>query len=324
MLTDMSQPCVITIGNFDGVHCGHGAIVARAAKVARSHDAVVNALTFDPHPANVLRPGTAPPRLTSITEKQTLLKAAGATNVDILQPTTELLSLSPEAFIKSLMDRYHPIAIVEGTDFQFGTGRQGNVDTLVELGKQSDFEVIVVDSIDVALSDHQIAPVRSSFIRWLIQHGRVADATICLGRPFALSSNVEKGEQRGRTIGVPTANLSAADLAEFAIPKDGVYAGYATLDEDESFNAAISVGTKPTFNGSDRTVEVHLLDFNRDIYGQSLTVHFSRWLRDQSPFPNLESLKGQLERDIQSVRSLADNAPLSTPIREGACPETLA
>lgn len=323
MLCGMPQPCVITIGNFDGVHCGHRAILARAIHLAKQLDASVKALTFDPHPAHILRPNAAPPRLTSTNDKLRLLREAGADDVQVLKPTETLLSLTADEFVQWLANDHHPVAMVEGTDFRFGAGREGDVATLTTLGKSHGFAVHIVESIEVALSDHQIAPVRSSFIRWLVQQGRMADAAICLGRPFALTGLIEQGEQRGHTMNVPTANLAADSLSEFTVPKDGVYAGVAQIADGSSFAAAISVGSKPTFAGHARVVEAHLLEFDGDLYGQTITLHLARWLRDQSPFPSLLALKAQLGRDIEAVRSLAAAAPLIEPMRDSACPQTM-
>lgn len=319
----MPQPCVITIGNFDGVHCGHRAIVARALQLAKQLNVSVKAITFDPHPASILRPEATPSRLTSADDKQRFLREAGAGDVQVLAPTPSLLSLTAEEFVQRMADEHHPVAMVEGTDFRFGAGREGDVATLTTLGETHNFAVEIVESIEVALSDHQIAPVRSSFIRWLIQHGRMADAAICLGRPYTLTSVVEQGEQRGRTIGVPTANLAADSLAEFTIPKHGVYAGVAKLADGQTFAAAISIGTKPSFAGDTQVIEAHLLNFAGDLYGQPITLHLSRWLRDQSPFPSLAALKSQLARDIEAVRTLGTTSQLLEPIRGSACPQPM-
>ncbi len=316
----MAPPSVITIGNFDGVHCGHRAILARAAELAHSLDGSVTALTFDPHPATLLRPDAAPPRLTSLADKQQLLCDAGATDVQVLEPTESLLALSADAFVRWLVEHHRPVAMVEGADFRFGTGREGDVAWLTQLGGEHGFEVDIVESIDVALSDHQLAPVRSSLIRWLLGHGRVADAAICLGRPFALTGIVEQGEQRGRTIGVPTANLGDEALSTFVMPKDGVYAGLGELPDGSTFPAAISIGVKPTFADSARVVEAHLLNFSGDLYGQPLTLHLSRWLRDQAPFPSLDALQTQLTRDIEAVHGFTSQQLLHAPMRPSACP----
>ena len=157
----------------------------------------------------------------------------------------------------------------------------------------------------MSLCDQWEVPVSSSTIRWLLAHGRVMDAARCLGRDYSIAGTVAIGEQRGRTIGVPTANLQPEAMAARALPGDGVYAGWACLADGKRHAAAISVGVKPTFGGARRVIEAHLLDFAGDLYGTSITLGFTRWLRDQQPFPNREALVGQLRRDIAMARCRA-------------------
>jgi riboflavin kinase/FMN adenylyltransferase len=294
----MAPGCVITVGNFDGVHVGHRAILARAAEFARARQVPVKAVTFEPHPAAVLRPGHEPPRLSAADEKSQLLRGAGADEVVVLRPDAALLALSPLEFIGRLAAEHRPLAFVEGVDFRFGKARAGDVAMLDAFGRAQGFDTVIVPDAEVALSDHTLVAVSSSLIRWLLRHGRVADAARCLARAFALRGPVVKGDQRGRTIGVPTANLDPASFSRSAIPGDGVYAGDAQLPGGRTVPAAISVGLKPTFRHAARTVEAHLLGFTGDLYGQPITLRFHRWLRDQQPFPSLDALKAQLARDI--------------------------
>ncbi len=298
----MAEHCVLTIGNFDGVHRGHQAILARAKALAEGHRASVRAITFDPHPASILRPDQTPPRLTDAPRRADLLRAAGADEVVILPPTPELLSQTPERFIQTLVRAQNPAAMVEGGDFRFGKGRAGDVNTLRELGARYGFEVEVVAPVEVALCDQLLAPVSSSLIRWLLRRGRVADAARALGRAYELSGKVVEGERRGRTIGVPTANLDPSIAVGRAIPGAGVYAGYA-LTGEQTHPAAISVGQKPTFQGRSLAIEAHLLDFSGELYGRPLTLRFTRWLRDQQAFPGVDALKAQLHRDIAQARA---------------------
>lgn len=311
----MKSRCIITIGNFDGVHLGHRAILALAAERARAAGASVKVLTFEPHPASVLRPGHEPPRLSSLDEKRALLKLAGADEVIVLEPTRELLALEPRQFIVKLITEHHPLAFVEGIDFRFGRSRAGDVQTLRALGGELDFETILVPDEEVAMSDHLLAPVSSSLVRWLLSHGRVVDAAIALGRPFSLGGIVVQGDQRGRTLGIPTANLDPAVIAGRAIPMDGVYAGLAETSQGVVKPAAISIGIKPTFAGKARTIEAHLLDYHGDLYGQPITIRFGRWLREQQSFSSLAALKGQLERDVAQVCELAKLEALFPPMR---------
>ncbi|MCE9590744.1 MAG: riboflavin biosynthesis protein RibF [Planctomycetes bacterium] len=310
---------VITIGNFDGVHAGHRAIIAHAAGVARRLDAPILAMCFDPHPATILRPGAEPPRLMSLAQKTEALKHAGADRVAVLVPTPELLALTPEDFIRRVVAERKPVAFVEGPDFRFGKDRRGDNDLLAALGRELGFESHVVGRVLMPLHDQLLTPVSSSIVRWLVEQGRVADVTRCMRQPFAIDAPVIPGEKRGRTIGVPTANLDPAALVGRVTPADGVYAGTAAAPDGSRFAAAISVGVKPTFEKTQRTIEAHLLDFQGDLYHQPIVLRFHRWLRDQQSFPTLDALKGQLARDIEQVRQwqllgllddLADNTPV--------------
>lgn len=305
----MPQASVITIGNFDGVHRGHRAILAAARAMADARAARVVVLTFDPHPNATLDPANQPPRLCSRDQKLDRLRQAGADEVVILEPTPGVLAQEPRDFIHKLVSEYAPVAFVEGADFRFGRGRAGDIAMLKQLGGEHGYDVLIQPSEDVTLSDLSVVTVRSSVIRWLVGHGRAADAQRCLGEPFSLTSTVIQGEQRGRTIGIPTVNLDLDALDDHVLPADGVYAGKANVPGlDREVTAAISVGNKPSF-GKLRgqvqlTIEAHLLDFTADLYGQTLTLAFTRWLRDQMRFPSLDALRQQLARDIEKVRGL--------------------
>lgn len=301
-MTTMPRPCVITIGNFDGVHLGHRAILDAARQCAERHGADVDAMTFEPHPAKVLRPERVPPRLMSAAQRQDTLLAAGADRVTLLEPTRDLLGMSAEQFIRSLTERCDVRAIVEGPDFHFGKGAAGDVEALRGFGERFGFEMIIVDPVEIALHDMLLAPVRSSLIRWLVGYGRVADAARCLGGPFTLSAEIVEGDRRGRTIGFPTANFQISDLADAALPARGVYAAEATTQDGRTFQAAVNVGVKPTFTPPRPSIEAHLLDFEGDLYGQTLSLAFHHWVRDEQKFPNIEALSAQLGRDVKRVR----------------------
>ncbi len=321
----MTRPSVITIGNFDGVHLGHRAILAHARELAdakgaggaggtgESGGARVVALSFDPHPSATLDPDNQPPRLCPLDQKLDRLKRAGADEVVILEPTPQLLGQSPKDFIRQVVAEHNPVAFIEGADFCFGKGRAGDIAKLTDLGKQHGFDVVIQPSHDVTLSDLSLVTVRSSVIRWLISHGRARDAAHCLGQPFSLTSTIIQGEQRGRTIGVPTVNLDLDLLDDHTLPADGVYAGLAHLpDEPQPLTAAISVGNKPSFGQTQLVIEAHLLDFDRDVYGQSVTLEFHHWLRDQSRFPTPDALQEQLVRDIEHARRVSDTTHTAT------------
>lgn len=298
----MSHRCVITIGVYDAVHLGHRAILSTARHLAQQTSSRLLVLAFDPHPSVVLRPGTQPPRLTTPQEKVHWLRQAGADEVELITPSMELFGQSPEQFVERIVNQYNPQAFVEGYNFRFGHQRRGDVQTLRHLGKEHGFEVVVQPQTQVSLNDQLMMPVSSTLIRWLVGCGRVADAARCLGRHYALSGPVVTGEQRGRQLQVPTANLDLTVSPDKLVPADGVYAAIAELEDGSRYAAAVSIGEKPTFGKKQLTVEAHLLDFAGDLYGRRLTLHFAVWLRDQQAFPNLQALKDQLARDIARTR----------------------
>ncbi|MEM9347558.1 MAG: riboflavin biosynthesis protein RibF [Planctomycetota bacterium] len=305
----MTNPSVITIGNFDGVHRGHQAIMQAACRLARQSDAEVIAITFDPMPIALLRPEQSPPHLGSIEQRIDALKHAGADEIHVIKPTREVLAYEAPRFITDLIEKYDAVGFVEGEDFRFGAKRQGNMTMLADLGAAQGFAVQALPRIEVPLSDTSVAPISSSLVRWLVGRGRVEDAAVCLGRPFELTGAIVKGEQRGRAIDVPTANLDPASWQGLITPMDGVYAGTVTLSQEENiYPAAISVGVKPTFGQDQLNIEAHLIDYNTHdpdaLYGQPATIRFARWVRDQYPFPGVEALKEQLARDIELCRQL--------------------
>lgn len=354
--TATGRRAVLTIGTFDGVHRGHQALVSRARQRAEAigRDVGVTALVFDPNPIEVLRPQQAPPRLTSYEQKREWLLAAGADQVHRLEPTSTLLHETPEEFLTIVGREHGMVGVVEGPDFKFGKGRAGDVNTLARLGDRMGFTCDVVEPVTVTLNDHTIAPARSTMIRWLLGHGRVSDAALVLGRPHKLRGIVVKGDQRGRTIGYPTANLDAAGMP----PADGVYAGRARLADGRVFTAAISVGTKPTFGTHARAVEAVLLDHlggtgsssagagsdptintggqaaratparltDLPEYGWSLDLAFHAWVREQVKYASLEALLEQMARDCKRIVELIDlrTAPvdLSPTVSRPALMET--
>jgi riboflavin kinase/FMN adenylyltransferase len=289
---------VLSIGNFDGLHLGHQKILETARTLRDAHPgSCLAVVTFEPHPLTVLRPQLAPPRLTTPVEKQAMLQSLGVDDYVILPPTREVLNLEAEAFWAILRDEVKPIALVEGGSFNFGKNRRGSIERLKEWSAGTPIELRLVDSVTVALADMSVVDVSSSLIRWLIAYGRVRDASICLGRPYALSGEVIHGNHRGRTIGVPTANLKCEDVL---IPADGVYVGRCTID-GKVFASAVSIGTNPTFHDAQRQVEAHLIGFSGDLYGRTIRIELLDWLRDQWKYDGVEPLKRQLARDLQET-----------------------
>lgn len=303
------RPAIITIGNFDGVHMGHRAILRTARRLADQHSGGrIVAATFDPFPTAILRPGSEPPRIASLDQRIESLLACQADDVLVLEPTPDLLGMKAGDFIQMLIRQHEAVGFVEGSDFRFGKKRRGDMTMLAEMGRDQDFAVALVPRVETTLSDQSLTPISSSLIRWLIGRGRVEDASTCLGRDFAIDARIVKGEQRGRTIGIPTINLDPDAYTHQIVPADGVYAGTAKLEGNGALiPAAISVGLKPTFGHDTLTIEAHLINFKTDhpdaLYGQPVRLRFARWLRDQYPFPSVDALKSQLFRDIDRSRA---------------------
>ncbi len=303
----MDRRTVLVVGNFDGVHRGHQSLFMRAGQIAQSHGASVIAVTFDEHPISVLRPDQAPPMLMQHHQRAAALGNLGVEQIEWLHPTPDLLGLPPEQFVETLVDRFNPIAMVEGPNFRFGRKRRGDPVMLGQLGKRFGFDVDVLDLMSVPLRDKTLAPISSSLVRWLVGQGRLTDAQLCLGRPFALMGEVVRGDQRGKSIGYPTANLNCGRQI---IPADGVYAGHALTGQSRCL-AAISIGTKPTFGQHHRTVEAYLIDFDGDLYGQTVELKLTRFLRDQYWFPDAAKLVDQMDEDVQWIRRLAERELLA-------------
>ena len=287
---------VVSVGNFDGLHRGHRQILSVARDLRRGEAGATGlaVVTFEPHPLTVLRPEAAPPRLTPPGLKRALLEAAGAEHLVVLAPEREVLDLSAEAFWAILRDDVRPSHLVEGESFSFGKGRGGNVQRLREWAAGTGVTLHVVPPVSVPLLDLRVAPVSSSLVRWLLSQGRARDAAVCLGRPYTLEGEVVLGHQRGRTIGVPTANLDCRDQL---VPADGVYAGRCEVD-GTTYPVAMSIGTNPTFGDARRQVEAHLVGFDGDLYGLTLRVELTDWVRGMWKFNGVEPLKRQMARDI--------------------------
>jgi riboflavin kinase / FMN adenylyltransferase len=287
----------LSIGNFDGLHRGHRIILNLLRQLAPTGSTAI--ATFEPHPLTALRPDAVPPRLTPFAMKQAMLEAAGVDHLVILPPIPDVMNLSAEEFWQILRDGARPAFLVEGESFGFGKGRAGSIEKLKLWAQGSPVQIRVVEPVRVALVDLHVVTVSSSLIRWLLLQGRVRDAAICLGSPFALEGKVIRGFQRGRELGVPTANLDCADQL---IPADGVYLGQSRLDST-IYPAAISIGTMPTFGNNQRQIEVHLIGFTGDLYGQSLRVELKDWIREQRKFSDIPGLKREIELDLNATRS---------------------
>ncbi len=288
----------VSIGNFDGVHRGHQAMLATLMSHARQHGVPAVVLTFEPHPIKLLRPEAAPPSLSTMERKVELLGKCGIDCV-IAYPTDRvLLSLTPSEFFQQIIQgELEATGLVEGPNFFFGRDRQGNIDTLREFCESAAMGLEIVPPVEV---DGSL--VSSSKIRGLISAGELDRAIALLGHPYRIQGVVTRGEVRGRELGFPTANL--VDVPAL-LPGDGVYAGI-TRYAGKPYPSAINIGGNPTFGELARKVEVHLLDFSEDVYGQILAVDVIGRIRGIKTFSGPEELAEQVEADVSQVRKVAN------------------
>jgi riboflavin kinase/FMN adenylyltransferase len=288
---------VLTLGNFDGVHLGHQAIVRRAVDEARAVGGQVVTLTFHPHPVAVLAPDKTPPLLQSLHDRLALLRDLGADVVVIQRFTPAFAALDPEAFVRDYLGAHLELLhVVVGHNVSFGRARAGTVETLRTLGARHGFAVDAVGPVTVGE-----AQVSSTALRRLVAAGDVHRARALLGRPFTLSGRVVLGEQRGRTLGFPTANLH--QRPGVLLPADGVYAVRAKLD-GSARPAVLNVGVRPTFGMLRRTVEVHVLDFDGDLYGRWLSLELVERLRGEQRFPGPDALREAIAEDVTRAREV--------------------
>jgi riboflavin kinase/FMN adenylyltransferase len=293
---------VVTIGNFDGVHLGHQHVVRRAREVADSLGGLpVVAVTFDPHPIAVLRPDHAPPTLTTIETRAALLAAAGVDHLLVVPFTREVAAWSPERFVTDiLVDCLHAEGVVVGANFRFGSRASGDVTTLTALGRDHGFtaEGIALDGGPQVWS--------STYVRNCLAAGDVAGAAEALGHPFTVRGEVVKGDQRGRQLGYPTANVPTSGM--LAAPSDGVYAGWLRRLDDgsDALPAAISVGTNPTFDGErERRVESYVLDRDDlELYGVEVEVSFVARIRGMTRFDSIDELVATMADDVGRTREV--------------------
>jgi riboflavin kinase/FMN adenylyltransferase len=306
LLSESAPASVVTPGNYDGVHLGHRALLTAARTVSSTAGGALRvvAMTFDPHPTHFVAPERAPELLTTPQRRVELLRGLGADEVVVRRFDAVFAALSPEQFAEQVLGvELGARAVVVGEDFRFGLARAGDVKMLYRLGERFGFEVVEVPKVLV-----DAAPVSSSRVRASLAQGDVELAARMLGRVHDTSRGVVRGDQRGRTIGVPTANL---ELTGTLAPAPGVYAVVArVLGEDPAdpgvYLGVANLGTRPTV-AAGRSFEVHLLDFDRDIYDRQLRVGFVRRLRDERKFPDLAALKAQIARDIAAARRAVES-----------------
>lgn len=283
----------VVIGNLDGVHRGHQAVLRQARAIADARGLATVVLTFDPHPSAVLR-GAAPPRIATLDRRIELLRRHGADSVVVEPFTVALSSLTPARFAKELLaDRLGARAVVVGANFRFGAARAGDLEALRAFGETLDFEVTAAE-----VAGDERGPYSSTRVREAIGKGALDEASSLLGRRHSISGTVEGGDRRGRTIGFPTANLGGV---EEMLPPYGVYAVFVGPHA-----GVMNLGVRPTVDGTKLRIEVHLLDFAGDLYGTTLRAHLVSRIRDEKRFAGLDELKAQIALDAAAARSILE------------------
>ena len=289
-------PVVLAIGNFDGVHLGHAALIRRLAEVAENRQLAPTVLTFEPHPREFFAPESAPARLTTLREKLELLGESGVAQAVICPFNAAFAALSAEAFIEQVLVRGCQVRhLIIGDDFRFGRGRAGDFALLQEAGKRFGFSVEAMGSVTVAGKR-----VSSSAVRQALAIGDMEEAASLLGRPYIIDGQVAHGQKLGRQLGFATANLR---IKHNPLPMSGVFAVKVSGLGDQPLPGVANLGVRPTVGGTRPLLEVHLFDFDRDIYGAHISVRFVHKLRNEQRFPNFDALKAQIAADAAAARA---------------------
>jgi riboflavin kinase/FMN adenylyltransferase len=297
-LERLRGPVFLAIGVFDGVHRGHQAVISTSAEHARAANGTPVVVTFDPHPEKVLRPQAAPHLLSATQHKIDLIRALGVEHLLIISFDKQFAATEPENFVQKLVAYSKPLReICVGHEWSFGKNRRGNLDLLKMLGAKFSFDVVGIPPVKI-----NGAVVSSTAIREAVENGGLAKAAEMLGREYTILGTVTRGDNLGKQIGFPTANLSAHSEQ---FPPNGVYAAEARID-GELRRGVINLGTRPTVSAgkSERVLEIHLFDFNRDIYGRDVEVRFLKFLRSEKKFENLDALVQQIRQDVERARQL--------------------
>ena len=295
-LAALPGPLFLAIGVFDGVHRGHQAVISTSTRHAHSADGTPVVVTFDPHPARILRPEEAPHLLTATQHKITLIRALGVGHLLVVKFDKNFAATSPENFVEQLVQNSKPLReICVGHEWSFGKNRAGNLDLLQKLGARFDFNVVGIPPVKV-----NGTVVSSTAIRQAVEAGEFAKAASMLGREYTILGTVSGGEKLGKKIGFPTANLSAHSEQ---FPPDGVYFAEAWLD-GVLLHGVVNLGFRPTVSSGqpERILEIHLLDFDQDIYGKDLEIRFVRYLRPEKKFESVDALVRQIEVDVRQAR----------------------
>jgi riboflavin kinase / FMN adenylyltransferase len=304
--------CVLTIGVFDGVHRGHAELIARAVKSARARGIPAVLMTFDPHPMEVVFPGSHPAQLTTLARRAELAEQLGIDVFLVMPFTTDFMKLTPDRYIHELLvERLHIVEVVVGENFTFGKKAAGDVNQLRKAGERLGFAVEAMSLVAEHLQSETVT-FSSTYIRSCVDAGDVVAAAEALGRPHRVEGVVVRGDGRGKVLGFPTANVAPPMYS--AIPADGVYAAWftvlghgpvmGTVIPGERYEAAVSVGTNPTFSGRTRTVEAFVLDTAADLYGQHVAVDFVARIRGQEKFEQIDDLVKAMERDVERARAI--------------------
>ena len=293
---DALRGAIVALGNFDGFHRGHQAVVGRAVQRGFHERRPVIVATFDPHPVRLFKPEVPPFRLTSLDQRQRLFAGAGADAMLVFEFTREMAATSAGDFVELLVGKLGAGGIVTGDDFTFGKGRAGNVALLNELA--GEHGVVAEAVAPVSASERRVS---SGFIRDALAAGDLATATALLTRPFAIEGAVEHGDKRGRALGYPTANLS---LGDYQRPKYGIYAVRARLDDGRELPGVASLGVRPTFDPPKELLEAYIFDFDEDLYGRTIEVALHHYLREEMKFDGPEPLAAQMREDEAEARRL--------------------
>jgi len=294
--TARAEPAAVTVGNFDGVHRGHQHVIQRTRELSRGLPVI--AVTFEPHPLVIVAPDRAPKRLATTERRVELLLAAGADEIRILDFTRDMAAWSPQEFVdRVLRDELRAAVVAVGENFRFGHRAKGDTAFLRLAGEQAGFSV---DALDL---DGGVEPYTSTLVRALVAAGSIREAAEVLGRPHEVTGVVRKGDQRGRELGFPTANVPVDE--SFAVPPDGIYAGWVVRQHGERLPAAISVGTNPTFDGVERRVESYVLDrTDLDLYGEFIRVELVERIRGMVKYDGIEPLIVQMHDDVERTRQI--------------------
>ncbi len=297
-LERLRGPLFLAIGVFDGVHRGHQAVISTSADHAAASNGTPVVVTFDPHPEKVLRPQAAPHLLSATEHKIALIRALGVEHLLVITFDKQFAATEPEDFVQKLVIHSKPLQeICVGHEWSFGKNRRGNLDLLKKLGAKFNFDVVGIPPVKI-----NGAVVSSTAIREAIEKGDLAKAAEMLGREYTILGTVTRGDNLGKKIGFPTANLSAHSEQ---FPPNGVYVAEARID-GELYRGVINLGIRPTVSSgkSERVLEIHLFDFNRDIYGHDVEVRFLKFLRSEKKFQDLDTLVQQIRQDVEQARQL--------------------